>query len=93
MAVQGLLVRLEALAGQEGRELNRTLRLFSDNRLSQVHANSADFERLSAPSGLSGPAAHPPAATRSRASTKSANGCWSMPRKAFTPEAWPLRRH
>ncbi len=59
MAVQGLLVRLEALAGQEGRELNRTLRLFSDNRLSQVHANSADFERLSAPSGLSGPAVPP----------------------------------
>ncbi|WCM87876.1 hypothetical protein [Acidovorax sp. NCPPB 3576] len=56
MAVQGLLVRLEALAGQEGRTLNRTLRLFSDNRLSQVHASSADFERLSAPSGLSGPA-------------------------------------
>jgi len=66
MALQGMLVRLETLAGEEGRSLNRALRLLSDNQLSQVHANSADFERLRLPcataGGGAGDAAHADAA-------------------------------
>ncbi|GKT20978.1 hypothetical protein [Acidovorax sp. SUPP3334] len=62
MALQGLLVRLETLAGEEGRSLNRALRLLSDNQLSQVHANSADFERLRLPAAAAGDTAHGSAA-------------------------------
>ncbi|RAR72715.1 hypothetical protein AX018_10778 [Paracidovorax anthurii] len=46
LALQGLLLRLETLAGPGCTALNTTLRLLVDSRLTHVYASSVDFQRL-----------------------------------------------
>lgn len=46
LALQGLLLKLELLAGTEGPLTNHTLRLLTGNRLSHVYACADDFRSL-----------------------------------------------
>ncbi|SFD78299.1 hypothetical protein [Paracidovorax konjaci] len=46
LALQGLLLRLETLAGPGCTAMNHTLRMLVDNRLTHVYASTADFQRL-----------------------------------------------
>ena len=46
LALQGLLLKLEVLAGTQGPLTNRALRLLTGNRLSHVYACAEDFRRL-----------------------------------------------
>jgi hypothetical protein len=48
LELQGVLLRLEMLAGPEGLATNRALRLLTGSELTHVHASSSDFGQLAA---------------------------------------------